>query len=195
MFNTKTSPEKITWYANLLEKISIFFMAGTTLSLILRWTQDKIPFIKNVNFWVPALDRSNLSLMEIDSLNYLRDMSLFERFLGFSIEGISLLIVLSGLYCCLRLMRCFRQGELFSLHTVSLLSILTKLSFAWAVYTPLSTYFLGKLVHETGEVKALSLAYSIDETSVKLLPFGFLFVLTLIMKEGYRLKHDQELTI
>ncbi len=188
--------QKITFYAGWMEKISIFLMPITVITLIMRWTQDKIPVLKNMNFWLPYMDRNNISSMCPDSLNFLRNISFEHRVIGFLVESITMVIVLAALFYCIKLMRCFYKGEIFSLTTVSLLRKMSKLALLWAIYTPICGLLLSVFVfHETAETTALSLGYAVDNAIIKLLIFGFFLVISLMMQEGFRLKSEQDLTV
>ncbi len=159
--------------------------------------QDKIPVLKDLNFWYPSsVNRDPIASFQVDSLHYLREMPLGNRVLGFIAEGGLLALVLIGLFSCMKLMRYFKSGEIFSLRTISLLRKISMLALVWAVYSPLNTLLLSVIAfHENTEQRGLSMAYASDDAMIKLLFFGFLLVITLMLQEGYHLKSEQDLTV
>ncbi len=197
MFKKKNSMQKISFYAGLLEKVIIFLMGALVITFIAKWTQDKIPVLKDLNFWYPSsVNRDPITSFQVDSLHYLREMSLRNRVLGFIAEGGLLMLVLIGLFSCVKLMRYFKSGEIFSLRTISLLRKISMLALVWAVYSPINTLLLSVIAfHENTEQRGLSMAYASDDAMIKLLFFGFLLVITLMLQEGYHLKSEQDLTV
>ncbi len=197
MFKTKNSMQKISFYAGWLEKAIILLMINLLIVFIARWTQDKIPVLKDLNFWFPwPLNRDPITSFQVDSLHYLREMPFSNKVLGFIAEGGLLVLVLIGLFSCVRLMRYFKSGEIFSLRTISLLRKISMLALVWAVYSPINTLLLSVIAfHENTEQRGLSMAYASDDALIKLLFFGFLLVITLMLQEGYHLKSEQDLTV
>ncbi len=187
--------KKISFYAFWLEKICIFFMAFLPIQLIIRWTQDKIPFLKQANVWIPSLDYPAGSI-SVDSLYYLQKMTFLERFIGFFIDLGTVIIVMGGLYVCAQLMQNFRAGEIFSFQTISRLRTLTTLALVWTGYSLLNVLMMTSIIlNETPEQVALSMGYATDSAFIKAVFFGFLLIITIIMQEGFRLKSEQDLTI
>lgn len=196
MFKPKNITEKISLYALLLEILGIIIILSTMLTLIVRWTQDKILFLQDVDFWIPFLDRC-IECLQTNSIHYLQALSLYQRMLGFLTDGVTMLIVVSAIYCAIRLMRLFRLGIIFSLETVGLLRNISKLALLWALYSPINVYIMNKIAFHTTHAaeQKLIMAYVTDDVILKLVFFGFILVISLMMQEGYRLKHEQDLTV
>lgn len=195
MFKTKNSLQKISFYAYWLEKCSMFLMLPLMLTVLVRWTQDKIPLLKDMDFWIPYIDRDNV-LSYSNSLHYLNNMPPMDRVFGFLLDGVTMVILMAALFYSILLMHCFRNGEIFSVKTISLLRRVNILVLLWAAYTPIHCLLMGMVAfHENTEQRALSMAYATDDALMKLLLFGFILVITLIMREGYRLQNEQDLTV
>lgn len=195
MFTIKGSLQKISLYAGFLEGVGYIIIVSTVLTWIVRWTQDRIFFLTNVDFWIPFLDRC-LECLQTNSIHYLKEMSGPQRLLGFVADGISMAILITAIYYAIRLMRCFRHGEIFSLHTICLLKNISKLALLWALYGPINIFIMSNFVLTTSpEQRALTMAFATDDVILKLIFFGFFFVIALMMQEGYRLKSEQDLTV
>lgn len=197
MFKAQNSMQKISFYANLLEKAIIYIMIAVVITFVVGWIQDKIPVLRDLTFWLPTgISRGPISSLQVDSLHYLREMSFANRAIGFIAEGGLVAVVLTGLFFCIKLMRYFKNGEIFSLRTISLLRKISVLALIWAIYAPMITLLLSAIAfHETTEQRSLSIAYATDGAFIMLLFFGFLLVLTLMLQEGYYLKSEQDLTV
>lgn len=189
--------QKISFYGGLLEKAIMYGMIALVLTYIAKWTQDLIPVLKNLTFWLPSpVGRDPISNSQVNSLHYLRELPVINRVICFIVEGGLLAIVMSGLFHCMRLMHYFKNGEIFSLRTIALLGNVSKLALIWALYSPFNTIVQSMLAfHETIDQRSLSIAYASDDACIKLVFFGFLLVLTLMLQEGYYLKSEQDLTV
>lgn len=196
MFMLNTFKEKISFYALLLEAIGFIIMVSTVLTWIVRWTQDKIFFLKEVKFWIPFMDRC-IECLQSDSIHYLKAMPLSHRLSGFLADGVTMAIIVAAIYCAICLMRCFRGGEIFSSQTIALLNKLSKLTLLWAFYGPINVFIMSKIAFysATSEQRTLAMAFATDDAIIKLVFFGFFLVIALMMQEGYRLKNEQDLTV
>ena len=156
-----------------------------------------MPVFKDLAFWFPtAISREPISHMQVNSLHFLREMSFANRAIGFIGEGGLVAVVLTALFFSIKLMHYFKNGEIFSLRTISLLRKISTLALIWAIYAPMITILLSVIAfHETTEQRGLSIAYASDDAFIKLIFFGFLLVITLMLQEGYYLKSEQDLTV
>ena len=104
------STQKISLYANAIEKFSIVLMVSAVITLIARWTQDKNPLLKAMgDYWLPYMDRNTYS----SSLQYLHNMTFSERLIGFLLDGITMVIIVMGLYSCMQLCVIFVKENIF----------------------------------------------------------------------------------
>lgn len=192
---SKINYSSIAYYARIMEKFCMVLMASAVFTLLIRWTQDINPLLKNMGgFWLPYLDRNMYPTS--NSLQHLISMTLGRRFAGFLLDGITMTIVLLGLYCCVKLMRSFQKGDIFSEETITQLANISKVALLWALYGPINVLMMGIIAFlATPEQHAWALGYAVDDSIVKLVFFAFFFVLTLMMREGYRLKREEELTV
>lgn len=179
-------------YARFLEVFSILIvMPLASLSFIFRWLLPA----STITHHAYASDAGifyalNLSPLPIASL------PLELRALGASIDAISFGLFFWGAFLFIKLLRCYRQGEIFSANTLFLFNKISRVAFAWTLYSPVKFTLLNLILTLQNPVgqRELAIAFSSNDV-INIFTVGFFLILTSLMHEGYMLKHEQDLTV
>jgi hypothetical protein len=133
-------------------------------------------------------------------LNNLPVMPIIHRLLGLLADGIALVIFLYAIVYFVRLMRCFKTGNFFSSTIIDYLKHLCTAALAWAIYHPIHGALLSvitswhNLGSNTGDKAHLSISISTHDL-VNIGIFGLLVLITAVIKEGYSLQQERDLTV
>jgi hypothetical protein len=124
----------------------------------------------------------------------LSNLSLGSRLLGFVCDGITVGILVIGFYFFIKLMAQFKQGSVFSIDVVGLLSKLAKVIFWFALYNPINRAIECLLV----ALQSGSWLFIPSFTLADCLIFAasyFFMILTSLMYESRQLQEEKDLTV
>lgn len=138
---------------------------------------------------------SNRLLLSCDNFD-ISTFTLMQKLLGFFVSSISTVLLISGLILIIQLMKCIQNNEYFSLNTISLLKMITKVAFVYAIYAPLCSSMLTVIttLNNLPGQRMISLTFGSSEI-LNIMIFCFMFLIMTMFQKGYELKHEQELTI
>lgn len=179
------SIKKYAWFLEIFSIVII--IPSTVIFSISMWFDDISGFDKFHKFWA--------------SFSYTYEtntaaMPVLSRILAVAIDGVSLGLFLWGLFCFIKVLRCYRSGEIFTLKIFSLFKKMSRIAFAWAVYAPIK-YMLISIVstlHNPVGQRVISVRISSDDI-INIFVVGFFLIITSIIHKGFLLKNEQDLTV
>ena len=158
------------------------------LAFMWKWTRDLKCVPHFISTWSSVVSYSWESNIE--------SMPILSRLLGMLVDSVSYGLIVLGFFYFLKLLQCYREGELFSLEIFSLFRKLSRIAFAFTIYEFVS-YILMSLIstlhNPPGERMIAVRINSSDVNNIFIV--GCFLVITSIMYEGYKLKKDQDLTV
>lgn len=174
----------IKTYARFLELLCILFFGPLlVISFFMRWFgQETIP---------------NYGAMGCCSLHGSHmHPSMSIRFIAAGIDSISLILLLWGGICFVRILRNYRNGELFSAKTLALYTYTSRIAFAWALYSPIqyTLLSLATSIQNPAGHRVVALCFSSNDI-VHIFVVGLFWVLTSLMQEAHKLQQDLDLTV
>ncbi len=177
-------------YARFLEIFCmIIIMPLTLLTFIFRWMPSEIArqAYESPTGVFYTLYLSPFSLETVSTLS-----RLFAAFF----DGISFILFFAGCIYFIKLLRCYRRGELFSANTLLLFKKISRIVFVWTVYSPIKFTFINLILtfHRPVGQRELAIALSPNDI-VNIFIVGFFLIMTSLMHEAYTLKHEQDLTV
>lgn len=165
-------------YARWVRFLSIALILIITGLFIRNWLGDLIPG----------------NIMPFGSA--VRAMTFWQRLVGMCAAALFGSLLIGALYYCIRLMKRFESGDIFSSTTTALLKKITGFLFWWAVYAPLQRtleVLLETINNPVGQ-RVLSLSISSNDIFVIMICL-FLHIITAIMQEACTIKAEQDLTV
>ena len=129
---------KIQKYAHFLELFCLIIVVPLlVLSFLYKWFYGDIPVYHDIADCAKKVTvYTGLSLF-YTATPLLPSTKIITRLLAALIDGISLGLFLWGCFSFIKLLRLYKQGELFSHNTMSLLNKLSRIAFAWTLYEPI----------------------------------------------------------
>lgn len=172
---------KIRRYAGWLEIISWILVPIIIISFLAKWFMGNWAYIFGEDWWFVAPQAALPGV---------------SRFSIFIIEAISVAIFLVGLIIFIKVLRCFKRGELFSPRTVMLFNRMSKLALARAIYAPIANIALSLLstLHNPPGQRMLEFTLSTDDL-MNILVCIFFLVITSVIQEGSFLQEEHDLTV
>ena len=123
-------------------------------------------------------------------------MPILSRVIGAVVDLVSLGLFFWGLICFIQVLRLYKKGEIFSLQTFTLFRKISRIAFAWAIYTPINSMIMSLVATFHNPVGQRVLSVSINSGDIiNIFIVGFILVVTSLMYEGYMLKQEQDLTV
>lgn len=183
--------KNIKWYANFLIILSYILIPLLIIAFFMKWwSTGKISYFPTestayAKFYGKDFDIFNLPKSE-----------LLIRILGFIIDAPAFSILILGFTTLIKLMHCFKQGEVFSEQTINLFNKLSKLAFIFAIYSPIKDSIITTIVslqNPPGQ-RIIQFAFTSSDI-INIFIFGFFVIISKIMQEGYKIKSEQDLTV
>ncbi len=171
---------KIQFYASVLQITSVCFIVVTAIFHLLVWFTD----LQNNQLYVAAR-------YSFDGEMAVNTLSLFQRGLGFLVELGAFFIAVAGILTFNTLMQRFKGGEFFSHSIVQLLNRLSRIALCWALYNPIKQMLLSLIITRAHSITLCISASDIINSFI----FSIFVVVTLLMQEGLKLRHEQDLTV
>jgi hypothetical protein len=188
--------KSIKAYARFLELFCV--VAVLPIAIItpfLKWFGRDIPAYKTISDYIQSinLNTGDVCHMQIVKISYL---PIVTRILGLIVDGVSVGLFVYGCLYFIRVLRCYRRGEIFSDATLDSFKKLSRAAFAWTLYNPINYTLLTLITTIHNPVGKRILAFSIGSQDVmNIFILGVFYTLTSLMHEGYMLKKEQDLTI
>ena len=180
--------KSIKTHAKFLEVFCLVVVfPGLIIGSVLKWVDQFYGFGAFHKFW-SGISYSYQSSSEA--------MPILSRILTTLIDGISLGLLLWGLFCFLKILRCYRRGQVFTLATFSLFRKISRIAFAWAIYALVKSTLLTLVatIHNPPGQRIIEITIGSNEI-INILIVSFFLIVTSIMHEGYLLKNEQDLTV
>lgn len=189
--------KKIKKYARFLELFCLFVIIPLLiLSFLYKWFYGEIPVYHDIADCAKKVTMYTGLSIFYPATQSANSTPIMTRMLAAFIDSISLGLFLWGCYCFINLLRYYKQGELFSLNTMSLINKLSRIAFAWTLYEPLKftllTFVTTASLHNGMRIISLGLT-SNDVFHIFIV--GFFLVITSLMHEAYELKNEHDLTV
>jgi hypothetical protein len=181
----------IKMYARFLEILGFVLAAFPIIGLLIKWFGPTFPYGRKAAFYATVTFAGPSSF-----LGKIAQIPATHRLLGFLVDGISVALIFFGIITFVRIMRCLRQGDIFSRKTVFLFRRLSILALLWAVYTPVRNTLLTLVesLHNPAGQRIIAFTFGSDDV-VNIFILGFFLVITSVMQEASALKEEQELTV
>jgi len=183
----------VSRYARYLEGLGVISGIFLIVLFLLKWTMGDF---LGVNLFLSDTWLAYSYGPSVSAQIFLHSLPLTHRIAGFLVDGISVLLILLGFYYAIKIMHCFRKNEVFSLKTLSFFHSISKIAFAYALFSPIHYSLLclvGSLHNPPGQ-RYLVIGLGTGDL-INLLIFLFFLVITSVMKEGYQLQEEQNLTV
>ena len=118
------------------------------------------------------------------------------KLLAATVDGVSYLFLVLGIIYLVKILNRYTAGELFSKNVMRLYRKLLWAAFAWTVYNPIKVPILSLVTTCNNAVghRVLTLSFKGDDV-LHIFIVGSLLVLNLLMREAYKLKQEQDLTV
>ncbi len=186
-----TEMNHIQRYARWLEIISWALVPIIIMSFVAKWFLGGWAYVFGGGWWFRTGVGNEVSVEVTQTL-----VPGSSRFTILALEGISVAIFLAGLITFIKVLRCFKRGEVFSPKTVTLFNMMSKLALMRAIYAPLATMALSVIttLHNPPGQRMLELTLSTDDL-MNILICIFFLVITSVIQEGSFLKEEHDLTV
>lgn len=177
----------ITFYARLVKIISYILMPIIIINFFIKWLFPEMIF---ANSFIGGFSYDQ-------SINpTIITMPLAHRLMAMIVDGISASLLIMILFLIIVIMQRIQQREIFSASIAHSFSKISKLAFAFAIYTPISQSLLSvitTLQNAPGQ-RILSISFGSAEL-FNIFIFGFFMVITLLIQQGTSLQNEQNLTV
>ncbi len=183
--------------ARFLEYFCLFvIMPLVVIAFFYKWFQSTIPTysdiadgVKQVNLFAGVVCSYMIPHFSFHS-------PLLSRILGIIVDGISVLLFCWGCICFIRLLRYYKQGELFSSRTLSLFRRLSRISFAWTLYNPFKLTLLSIGTAFFMPVGHHGIAFGVTSSDIiNIFIVGFFLIIASLMQEAAKLQDELDLTV
>lgn len=179
--------KNITFYAQLVKIASCMLMVFLVPGFFFKWLAQEI-----------ALDYGNHHFLFFapDNMSLIAGMPFFHRLIGMIIDGFSFGLLIFIFLLVIKLMNYFQQNEIFTSATVAIISLIGKMTFYLALYTPINRTILSLVMswHNPPGQRFISASFEPSDM-FNILAFGFFMVITLLMREGNFLQEEKNLTV
>lgn len=184
-------------YARFLEYFCLFIIVPIfVIAFFYKWFQPTIPIysdiadgVKQVNLFAGIRLACTVPCCWFYS-------PLLTRILGVIVDGISVYLFCSGCLCFIRLLRYYKNGELFSARTLSVFRRLSRIAFAWAVYNPLKLTLLSIVTTFFMPGGQRVIAFGITSSDViNIFIVGSFMIIASLMQEAAKLQEEHDLTV
>lgn len=181
---------KYTWW---LQVISIIFAVILFGEICLRWFL--YGFAESSEFLSDLYLRGSYTF-DGNWVKELSQMSFVQKLLGFAVDGIALGIICTGIFAFNRLLSAIKNGIFFTSDIIQLLSTISKFALVWAIYNPIRTTLLSILttLHKGPGNRIISFQFGLKDM-INIFIFVCIILVTALIKEGFKLKKEQDLTI
>jgi len=184
-------------YARFLELFSLFIIVPLfVIAFFYKWAQPTIPIysdiadgVKQVNLFAGIRFACTVPCCWFYS-------PFLSRILGIIIDGISVFLFCWGCICFIRLLRFYKEGELFTSRTLSVFRRLSRISFAWALYNPFKLTLLSIVTtfFMPGGQRVIALGITSSDV-INIFIVGFFLIIASLMKEAAKLQDELDLTV
>jgi hypothetical protein len=118
------------------------------------------------------------------------------RIFGGLVDAFSLILFCWGAYHFIRLLRCYRNGELFTQKTIYHFVLLSRIAFAWTLYNPIKLMLLTVITSCFNPAGQRTIAIGVTAGDiVNIFMVGLFFVIASLMQEAARLQDEHDLTV
>ncbi len=178
--------------------MELFLFAGILLimgAFVVKWFSGDIPIYCDVSDSIKQT-RLYAGLGFFYTNIHTPAPSLLIRLSAAFVDGISIALFMWGCICFFKLLRLYRQGELFSINTLALYTKLSRIAFAWTLYNPIKFTLLSFIttINNPHGQRIVAFGFNSDDIFYIFI-VGFFLVMTSLMQEAYELKYEQDLTV
>ena len=183
--------KSIKLYARLLEVFCwVVVIPSMVLFSILKWIGSfslfgasyyEFPFLAQISYSYEVMPKN---------------LPFLSKILAIFVDSISVGLFLFGLVSFILVLRCYQKGKMFTFKTFSLFRRLSRVAFVWVLYEPVRSVLMSLIVtfHKPAGQRAFLLTLSSNDVFNFFIVVFFL-IITSLMYEGYKLQHEQDLTV
>jgi hypothetical protein len=184
-------------YARFLELFSLFLVVPLVIvAFFYKWLQPAIPVYNDVADGVKQVRLYAGVLFASQEPSCWLPAPLLARLLGGFVDVLSLVLFCWGCWHFVRLLRCYRHGELFTQKTVYHFVVLSRIAFVWTLYNPLKLMLLTLITSYFNPAGQRIIAVGITAGDVEnIFIVGLFLIIASLMQEAARLQNEHDLTV
>lgn len=189
--------KSIKVYARFLELFSLFVVIPfVVVAFLYKWIQPEMPIYSDVADGAKQVRLYAGVLYVYQGPAGWVSAPLLARFLGVIIDGISVGLFCYGCWAFIRLLRAYKQGELFTPRTLAYFMTLSRVTFVWALYNPLKLLLLSIVTTYFNPVGQRVIAFGVTSGDIiNIFVVGLFLIIASLMQEASRLQDEHDLTV